>query len=196
MLLPRILPGITGLFCMLLLLDWADLLQQSDAFVSVSLPKITIFLNFPLTAASSRPSGRQYVTGRLDGSHTTTPPSVEKKIPRVALTSRFLAVQWGHPARRSLMMLLCCPLFTFSVIVVSWYLEALSQPTPNCWKSMLNRALVLRQMFSGLINGSSPPVRATGRYRLCNYSSPMFSYGPCWCDTNWRFISLKLSSKN
>lgn len=52
------------------------------------------------TAASSRPSAKQFVTGRRVGSRTMTQPFGEKKIPRVALTSRFLAVRWGRPARR------------------------------------------------------------------------------------------------
>lgn len=63
--------------------------------------KLTPGLNCPLTAASSRPSGRRCATGRPAGSHTTTLPFVEKKIPRVALISRFLAVQWGPPVHRS-----------------------------------------------------------------------------------------------
>lgn len=86
----------------------------------------TRFLNCPLIAASSRPSARPCVTGRPAGSHTTTPPSVEKKTPRVALISRFLAVQWGPPAHRSH---LCAPADK-AILNHTALLNLLSFPTP------------------------------------------------------------------
>lgn len=52
-------------------------------------------------AASSRPSGRQCVTGRRAASRTMIQRFEGKKTPRVALISRFLGVLWAPPVHRS-----------------------------------------------------------------------------------------------
>lgn len=74
---------------------------KHDINQDISVPSCSSFLSLLLPPVSCKLSVKLCAIGRRAGSRTMILPSVEKRIPRAASTSRSRGGQLGRPARRS-----------------------------------------------------------------------------------------------